>query len=190
LFSIYLASSAFYFVVGVRDLTTVSSGFKDDHVFWRVIAAGTVDITDQLNFLDFFNRNPLWTYGRTVFGGLVPSHYEWNPAVYTLKVVNPGEDLSDIVSGGLRLPAPIWGYVSFQWIGVVVFCFLSGFIKGLLLKFTKHWILKSKSILVAAVIIVINISFFGQLSDFYTMSIYALPPVFVLVFYAFRIRLT
>ena len=143
LFSLYFASSAFYFVIGVRDLTEVSSSFKDDHVFWRVLSAGTVDITDQLTFMDFFNRNPLWTYGRTVIGGLIPSHYDWNPAIFTLKVTHPGEDPTTLISGGLRLPAPIWGYVSFQWIGVVLFCFLSGFIKGIFLRFTKYWIFKS-----------------------------------------------
>ena len=188
LVSIYLLSSVFYFVIGVRDLTEVSGSFKDDHVFWRVISAGTVDITDQLTFLDFFKKNPIWTYGRTILGGLVPSHYQWNPAVYTLRVINPGEDITTLISGGLRLPAPIWGYVSFQWVGVVVFCFLSGFFKGLLLKFTKFWIYRSQSILIATVIIVINISVFSQFSDFYTLSIYALPPVFVLMFYAFRIK--
>ncbi|MDB5141149.1 MAG: hypothetical protein JWR12_3065 [Mucilaginibacter sp.] len=188
LVSIYLLSSVFYFAVGVRDFTEVSSNFKDDHVVWRVISGGTADITDQLTFLDFFKKDPLWTYGRTVVGGLIPSHYEWNPAVYTLKVVNPGENVTGVISGGLRLPAPIWGYVSFQWFGVVLFCALSGFLKGMLLKFTKYWIFKSQSILIASVIIVINISIFAQISDFYTLSIYELPPAFVLMFYAYRIK--
>jgi hypothetical protein len=189
LISIYLLSSVFYFVVGVKDFADVSSNFKDDHLFWRVVSAGTVDITDQLTFLDFFNKDPIWTYGRTILGGLIPSHYEWNPAVYTLKIVNPGEDVTAVISGGLRLPAPLWGYVSFQWIGVVIFCFLSGFLKGLLLKFTKYWMLKSRSILIATVIILINVSIFAQISDFFILSIYALPPIFVLMFYAFRIKI-
>ena len=189
LFSIYLLSSVFYFVVGVRDFTEVSGSFKDDHVFWRIVSAGTVDITDQLNFLDFFNKDPIWTYGRTVVGGLVPSHFAWNPAVYTLRVTRPGEDVTTLISGGLRLPAPIWGYVSFQWIGVALFCFISGLLKGILLKFTKYWIYRSQSILIATIIIVINISVFAQISDFFTLSIYALPPVIVLMFFAFRIRI-
>jgi hypothetical protein len=188
LISIYLLSSVFYFVVGVKDFADVGTNFKDDHLFWRVAAAGTIDIQDQLNFLEFFNKDPIWTYGRTIVGGLVPGHYEWNPAVYTLRVTNPGEDINTIISGGLRLSAPMWGYVSFQWIGVGLFCFLSGFIKGLFLKFTKYWIYKSQSILIATVIIIINMSIFAQISDFFTLSIYALPPVFVLMFYAFRIK--
>jgi hypothetical protein len=189
LISIYFLSSIFYFVIGVRDFENTTTNFKDDHLFWRVVSGGTADIQDQLNFLDAFNKNPIWTYGRTIIGGLVPSHYEWNPAVYTLSIVNPGEDVTTIISGGLRLQAPMWGYVSFQWIGVVVFCFLSGFIKGLLLKFTKYWIYKSQSILIATVIIVINISVFTQLSEFFTLSIYTLPPAIVLFFYAFRVKI-
>lgn len=189
LIGLYLLSSVFYFVVGVRDFADVSGNFKDDHVFWRVVSAGTVDITDQLTFMDFFNKDPTWTYGRTVLGGLIPGHYQWNPAIYTLNVVNPGEDATSVVSGGLRLPAPIWGYVSFQWFGVIIFCFLSGFFKGILLKFTKYWIFKSQSMLIATVLIVINISVFAQISDFFILSIYALPPLIVLAFYTFRIKI-
>jgi hypothetical protein len=189
LFSIYLFSSVFYFFIGIRDFGTVSAGFKDDHVFWRILSAGTIDIQDQLNFLDFFDKSPIWTYGRTVFGGLVPSHYEWNPAVYTLRVTNPGEDVTTLISGGLRLSAPMWGYVSFKWFGVAVFCLLAGFIKGVFLKFTKYWILKSRSVLIATMIIVLNISIFTPASDFYVLSIYSLPPVFVLMFYVFRFKI-
>lgn len=189
LISVYLISSVFYFIVGVRNFTDVNTNLNDDHPFWRVISAGTIDIQDQLNFLDFFDKDPIWTYGRTILGGLVPSHYIWNPAVFTLRVTRPGEDITTLISGGLRLQMPMWGYVSFQWIGVVVFCFLSGFIKGLLLKFTKYWIYKSQSILIATVIIVINISIFAQASDFFTLSIYSLPPAFVLIFYAFRVKI-
>ena len=189
LISVYVFSSVFYFIIGVRNLTEVSSSFKDDHDFLRIISAGTIDIQDQLNFLRLFNPNPIWTYGRTVLGGLVPSHYEWNPSVYTLKIVNSGQDINTIISGGLRLQTPMWGYVSFQWVGVATFCLISGFLKGLLLKFTKYWIYKSQSLLIATVIIVINISIFAQVSDFFTLSIYALPPTVVLIFYAFRVRM-
>ena len=189
LFSVYLLSSVFYFVIGVRDFTETSNGFKGDHVFWRIVSAGTIDIQDQLNFLTFFDKNPLWTYGRTIFGGLIPGHFEWNPAVYTLKVTNPGENINSLISGGLRLSAPMWGYVSFKWIGVALFCFFSGFLKGIFLKFTKYWILKSKSLLIATIIIVFNISIFSQLSDFFILSMYSLPPFFVLVLYGFKVRL-
>jgi hypothetical protein len=122
-------------------------------------------------------------------GGLVPSHYEWNPAVYTLRVTNPGADINTLISGGLRLSAPIWGYVSFKWFGVAMFCYLSGFIKGVLLKFTRYWIIRSGSILIATLLIVINISIFAQASEFFTLSIYSLPPAIVLFFFVFRVKL-
>ncbi len=190
LISIYLLSSVFYFIVGVKDFAEVGTGIKTDHIFWRVVAGGSIDIQDQLHFLEFFNKNPIWTYGRTILGGLVPSHFAWNPAVYTLRVTNPGEKLNTLISGGLRLSPPMWGYVSFQWAGVIMFCFLSGIIKGILLKFTKYWIYKSKSLLVASVLIIFNLSIFGPIAEFFTLSIYALPPVLVLMFYAFRFKTT
>jgi len=187
---IYLFSSIFYYLIGIKDINDIAGGFKsDDHLMWRVIAGGTVDIDDQLNFLKFFVDNPIWTYGRTVVGGLVPSHYEWNPSVYTLRVVNPGEDLSTLISGGLRLPGPVWGYVSFQWIGVVVFSFISGLIKGFFLKYVKTWILKYKSILTSTVIIIIATAIFEPLSGFYTFSLYTLPPAIILMFYMYRFKL-
>ncbi|WP_413668203.1 O-antigen polymerase [Mucilaginibacter sp. Mucisp86] len=187
---IYLFSSIFYYLIGIKDINDIAGGFdKTDHLIWRVMAAGTNDIYDQLNFLTYFENKPEWTYGRTVFGGLVPSHYEWNPSVYTLKVVNPGKDLSELISGGLRLPGPVWGYVSFQWTGVITFSFLSGFIKGAFLKYLKTWMEKHKSILTSTVLIVISMAIFEPLSSFYTLSIYLLPTLFLLMFYAYRFRL-
>ncbi len=187
---IYVLSSAFYYIIGVRNLEDVSATLgHDDHVIWRIMAGGTNDVYDQLNFMTFFKANPEWTYGRTVFGGFVPSHYKWNSSVYTLRVINPGVDISELISGGLRLPGPVWGYVSFQWAGVIIFSFLSGLIKGVLLKHLKYWITQHKSILTATVLIVIFITLLDQLSSFYTLSIYALPPFIVLMFYVYRFRL-
>ncbi|OOQ59465.1 hypothetical protein [Mucilaginibacter pedocola] len=186
---IYSFSSVFYFIIGVRDITDLTAGAKTDHMFWRVLSSGTVDVTDQLSFLQNFESSPIWTYGRTIYGGLIPSHYEWNPAVYTLKVMNPNEDVTTLISGGLRLPAPIWGYVSFQWPGVVIFCFLSGFIKGVIFKYLKTWIFKYRSILTSTVLILICLNVFEQFANFYTLSIYSVPPVFIFIFYLYRVRL-
>lgn len=189
LFSIYAFSSVFYFLIGIRDFADVADGVNTDHLFWRVLSSGTVDVTDQLSFLQRFESNPIWTYGRTMYGGLIPSHYEWNPSVYTLKIMNPNDDVTTLISGGLRLPVPIWGYVSFQWPGVVSFCFLAGLIKGVIFKYLKTWLAKYKSILVATVLIFISMDFFDQLSYFYSFSIYSLPAMFILMFYLYRVRL-
>ncbi|RWY50197.1 oligosaccharide repeat unit polymerase [Mucilaginibacter gilvus] len=187
IFCAYGFSSVFYFITGIRNFTDV--GFKTDHIFWRVLSSGTIDIDDQLNFLTYFDKNPEWTYGRTVYGGLIPSHYFWNPAVYTLRVVNPGSDLNTLISGGLRLPAPIWGYVSFQWPGVVMFCFLSGMIKGMMAKFTKHWVSKHKTLLIIVIVMAINIFVFEPACYFFVMSNYSIPPLILMLFYMYRIKL-
>jgi hypothetical protein len=186
---IYVFSSVFYYIIGVRNVADIAGSFKPDHLLLRVISSGTLDVVDQLHFLEAFEANPIWTYGRTIYGGLIPSHYEWNPSVYTLKVLNPGEDVSNLVSGGLRLPASIWGYVSFQWPGVILFCFISGFFKGIIVRYLKTWIYKYNSLLLSAVVIFVTMNFFDPLSAFYIISIYLLPPAFILMFYLFRIRL-
>lgn len=189
LISIYALSSIFYFIIGVRDISSVSENFKSDHLYWRILSSGTIDLSDQLVFLQYFEANPLWTFGRTVYGGLVPGHYQWNPSVYTLRVIYPNEDVTTLISGGLRLPVPIWGYVSFQWPGVIIFCFISGFIKGVFVKYLKKWILTYPSTLIATVVVFISINLFEQFSNFYALTIYTLPPALILLFYLYRIKL-
>lgn len=190
LISVYALSSVFYFIIGVRDMTELIGGrdFKSDHIIWRVLSSGTIDLSDQLTFLQRFEEKPIWTYGRTIYGGLIPGHYEWNPSVYSLRVLYPNEDVTDLISGGLRLPAPIWGYVSFQWPGVIIFCFLSGLGKGFVLKYLKTWIFNYRSILISTVLIFITINLFDLLTSFYYLSIYTLPPAIILLFYLYRIK--
>ncbi len=188
LFSIYSFSSVFYFVLGVKNLADFAGG-TSDHLFWRILSSGTVDVDDHLGFLQHFEENPIWTYGRTIYGGFIPGHYEWNPAVYTLKIMNPGEDVTTLVSGGLRLPVSIWGYVSFQWPGVILFCFIAGVIKGVICKYLKTWISEHKSVLIITVLFFISLNIFEPLGAFYLLSIYLLPPMFILIFYLYRVKL-
>jgi oligosaccharide repeat unit polymerase len=185
---IYSSSSVFYYLIGVKDIASLANNFKDDHILWRVMSSGTTDIMEQLDFLDHFQDNPIWTYGRTIYGGLIPSPYEWNPSVYTLRVLIPGEDVTTLITGGVRLPAPIWGYVSFQWPGVILFCFLSGFIKGVIVRYLKTWILKYKSVLMASVFLMLSLYVFEQFTSFYLLSLYSIPPMFILSFYMYRIN--
>lgn len=188
LFVIYFFSSIFYFVFGIKDYSSLTS-FKDDHILWRILSSGTIDVSDQLTFLTYFQQKPEWTYGRTIYGGLIPSHYYWNPSVFTLRVVNEGQELDTLISGGLRLPVPLWGYVSFQWPGVILFCFMSGLFKGAITKYTKFWLLKNNSLITITIIIIIMNTVFEQLTSFYTLSNYFIPPISMLLFYMFRFKL-
>lgn len=184
---IYVFSSVFYYLIGAKQLDYSNFGTK--HPYWEIVAGGSPDIEDQLQFLGRFQDNPKWTYGRTVYGGLIPGHYEWNPGVYTLNVIAPGLDIDEAPSGGLRLPVAMWGYVCFEWIGVVLFCLISGFFYGYFLRYTKTWMLNNSSILTKTVVIVLFNTLFANLFVFYTLSIYMLPQVFILLFYIYRIRL-
>ncbi|MET0572130.1 MAG: O-antigen polymerase [Pedobacter agri] len=186
LIGIYVFSSVFYYLVGVRELDY--SNFKTNHPYWEIIASGSPDISDQLQFMEKYYQRPLPTFGRTIYGGLIPGHYEWNPGVYTLTVLSTGEDLNDSVSGGLRLPVALWGYVSFEWIGVVLFCFLSGFFYGYFLKYLKKILLKNNSLILKIVLIVLFNVVFSNFYYFYILSIYMVPPSIIMLLYMYRFK--
>ncbi len=189
IFGLYAFSSVFYFITGIRDYSEMGFALKTDHVFWRVLSSGSNDVNEQLDFLRYFNNNPEWTYGQTIYGGLIPGHYYWNPSVYTLRVITMGQDVNEVISGGVRLPAPMWGYVSFQWPGAAIFSFLSGFARGAIIKYTKYWVNKHKSLLVIIIVMSINIAVFESLPYFFILSMYTIPPILVFLFYMFRFKL-
>lgn len=182
LIGIFVFSSFFYYAVGVRTMS-------DDTNIWKVITAGSPDITDHLDFLGRFNENPVFTYGRTIYGGLIPGHYAWNPAVYTLIMVNPGADINEIGSGGLRLPVPLWGYVSFGWAGVISFTFLTGYLGGFFLKILKDMFYNHSSIIILTIGTVAFSSVVQIIVNFTQLSMYALPPAIVCLVYLYRFKL-
>jgi oligosaccharide repeat unit polymerase len=132
LFLIYGIGSSFFYILGFS-----SYGLDSTASIFEIMINGAPDISDHLMFLTAFSDHPEHTYGRTFWGGLIPNHYYWNPSVWTLHVVNGG-DINNIISGGLRLPLPIWGYVSFSWPGVVLLSGCVGFLSGKFIKKTKY----------------------------------------------------
>jgi hypothetical protein len=182
LVGIFVLSSFFYYIVGVRTYTGEKS-------VWEIITAGTPDIPDHLDFMVHFDQTPKWTYGRTIYGGLLTGHYEWNPAVYTLIMVNPGKEINEIGSGGLRLPLPLWGYVSFQWVGVIIFSFFTGLFYGVFLRLVKNLFLKFKSILIRTVIMIALGATYGMLVNFTQLSIFTVPPAILSLTYLYRFRI-
>lgn len=94
------------------------------------LSHGTPDILDHLTFLGAFNPQTDLTYGLTFFGGLIPGNFHYNPSIFSLAITNPTGEISEISSGGFRMPPSIWGYVAFSWPGVVLVCLLSGLIFG------------------------------------------------------------
>ncbi len=134
-FIIFSLGSAFngllFYLIGASDTFSILEIFH-----------GVPDIVDLFWFWDSFqNGNNEFAFGRTIYGGLIPYHYEWNPGNYT-KIVIGGT--GNEASGGFRLPEAVWGYVNFGWIGVLIWSAWNGFIAGIRLKLTKVIILKYK----------------------------------------------
>jgi hypothetical protein len=184
LFFTYGFGSMFYYLVGAA-----TYGLKIDANIFEIMAAGAPDIPDQLNFLTHFIRQPEYTYGRTFWGGLIPSHYFWNPSVWSLHIVSSGSDVNEIISGGLRLLLPVWGYVSFSWTGVVFLSLFVGFLSGKFIRKTQRLLIKTKNIVIKAIIILLYIKVYAFFINFHLMSIYNLPVLFIMIFYLYNIKL-
>jgi hypothetical protein len=166
--------ASIYFPKGgyVNEIDNLSVGYA--------IASGAPDIPDQLNFLDAFVRNHIdYTYGLTFVGGIIPFNFKWNPAVWTLLVSNDTNDISEIASGGLRLPVSLWGYVSYGWIGVLLIPFISAFYIGYITKRIKDIINKlrpnANSYLIFYWLVFLYLNIGLVFTTFYLLSIYFLP---------------
>jgi hypothetical protein len=194
-FTLYLIFIVVFFSIGssfwvIASYYFPNSGFisfTEGQTAADAIASGAPDILDQLGFLEAFVRNHVdYTYGLTFIGGLVPFNFKWNTSVWPLMVVNNTNDISEITSGGLRLPISIWGYVCFGWIGVAAVPFLSAFFTGYMIKKIKNIVNKLKpgfkGYFIFYYLVFIFIYVGGIFTDFYRLTIYALPG---LIFYGF-----
>jgi hypothetical protein len=196
LFKYYLVSLIFIFSLGSISFYLIGLLFHNDLLIsmydkesiFETIALGAPDVLDHLSFLKAFTNNPIYTYGRTFYGGLIPGHYQWNPSVWSLMVTNPNDDVNDITSGGLRLPLPLWGYVSFSWVGVVGLSFVSGLINGYLIKAIKKMLRESDNLLIITMVILLYVNIYSQFVSFYIFSMYAFPVFIFMAFYMFRFK--
>jgi len=108
-----------------------------DYIDLSAVFYGAPDVADQLLFLgEWVGGRWDYTYGLTWLGGLVPYNFDYNIAAYSLKVI--GSQAGEVASGGFRLPLPIIGYISFDWIGVFVFVSLSSYLEGSALFATRE----------------------------------------------------
>lgn len=179
---IYPLGSSFYLILSSLLGFTNFSGLINQTDIFSIIASGAPDIEDQLNFLSSFLANGDFTYGLTFIGGLIPFNFKWNPGVWTLSVLNQNADVTEIASGGLRLPVPLWGYTSFGWFGVVLVPFISGFFSGNIVRFAKKYVERPKSLLHAVLALSVCSNYSSIFSGFYTLSIYSLPGLFLILY--------
>ncbi|MEV8134282.1 hypothetical protein [Microbacterium aurantiacum] len=151
-------------------------------------AAGAPDIRDHITFLTAWLQRPEFSYGLTWFGGLIPGNSPFNPSVWSLRVVNPTQDITAIASGGLRLPPPIWGMVSFGWAGVIVVSLLTGFIQGYLANVAKR-VMPSRSIEISLYWLVIYVALVEVLPAFFRFSyLSVLQLIVILLVFRWRTR--
>lgn len=89
------------------------------------IIKGLSDIYDLWWFMDAYDKaGPDPTMGMTVFGGLVPYDFQWNPANYTKWIIGADPNTG---SGGFRIPMSVWGYDAFRYPGLVLWSAVDGF---------------------------------------------------------------
>lgn len=94
------------------------------------MAESPPDVRDHLSFLTRYETQGERTRGLTILGGLDLGDNYWEPNLYALRTLTGNANVGSLPSGGLRLPAPIWGYVSFGLIGAGVWSFFAGFFAG------------------------------------------------------------
>jgi hypothetical protein len=99
--------------------------------FATKVAASAPDLSDHLGFLNGFRVSGSKEVGlRTIIAGISLNKGDYNPSSYALRIRTGLVDSSEFASGGLRLPAPIWGYASYGYLGVVLWSFASGLFIG------------------------------------------------------------
>lgn len=129
----YVAGALFYRVLAMFGPDVLGTQGTSRSILSE-IGATVPDVTDALGFWDRWIRagQPL-TDGRTLWGGLIPGNYPWNPSVWSITLGNPNVDITAVASGGLRLPAPAWGYLNFGYPGAVIIPFIAGLASGIIL---------------------------------------------------------
>jgi hypothetical protein len=91
------------------------------------------DVLDHLAFLNGYRLTGEERVGtKTLQAGysLSLSKGYWDPADYALRIRTGLSDVGELAAGGLRLPAPFWGYVSFGSAGAVVWSWVAGVFIG------------------------------------------------------------
>ena len=94
------------------------------------VAISAPDVPEQLGFLRGFELRGEVRRGWAIVGGLAFGKGDLDPAAYTLRTITGSTKIDSFASGGLRLPAPIWGFVSFGLAGSAVWSFIAGFFTG------------------------------------------------------------
>ncbi|HEX3539308.1 MAG TPA: hypothetical protein VHT75_02585 [Acidimicrobiales bacterium] len=95
------------------------------------VGASAPDVHDQIGFLSGFETlGSHFVHTKTLTAGLSAKKGYYDPGGYAVRTLTLLPDASGVGSGGIRLPAPEWGYSAYGWAGVVLWSLLSGFFAG------------------------------------------------------------
>lgn len=185
----YIAGTLMYYVLGQLGVESFEGKELTDGSFLRTIAATAPDIPDLMSFLERWHRQGSGlTLGRTFWGGLVPGNFAWNPGVWTVTLGDPNYDISTTSSGGLRLPMPVWGLVSFGVPGVMLVALASGLFVGLWARIMDTLIQAATDLVDRTWILVLGASVRGLTSEFYLISYIDVVEFTVIVAIVWAIR--
>ena len=177
---IFPFGSVFYYVLGqVMEVDALRSGYVSES-FSEFISAGAPDIVDQITWLHGFLQGEYFSWGRTIYGGLIPGNYPWNPSVWSLTYNDVGADISD--AGGLRLTTAEWGYANFGWFGVVLIPLISGLLNGAMLERLKR-LLPRLTVLQATCALLVYSTLGTQIVQFYFLSIHNIPAIVAALYF-------
>jgi oligosaccharide repeat unit polymerase len=196
-FALFFILNLLFFIVGtifyeILDyLGFLHTSFGDlASTLYSKIALGAPDVSDQVNVLQhFLNNGSPYTYGLTFFGGLIPLHFKWNPAVWSLDTINGLGSLNSTTSGGIVFTPALMGYVSFGWAGVMFVCLFSGYLQGRFTKWMRNKFTDAPDMMIVIysyLFYTIVLQFFA---NFYAMYLTEIPQILVVIFMLYRIRL-
>lgn len=165
----YFAGALYYAVLALFGVVAVGGG--SGQVLLAEVAASVPDVADGLAFWHrWLESGEPFAYGRTLWGGLIPGNFPWNPGVWSITLGNSAIDISSISSGGLRLPAPVWGYVNFGYAGAAVIPFFAGLASAIVAVMVSH-LFPVRRLLSALVLIVFaDVIVNGIVGTYYVLS--------------------
>ena len=173
----YVAGALFWALLSVFGLQTRAAS----DTLWLTIADSAPDVPDALSFLATWSRygQPM-TEGRTFWGGLIPGNFPWNPSVWSITLGNETVNIQEVASGGLRLPAPIWGLVSFGLLGVILVPLVSGLLGGFVTKRLAASVDTSDT-LTAAFSLTVYSAVMAVVSEYYVLTYMAVVQLAIAV---------
>lgn len=187
---IFSLGSSFWAIISYFLPKSGFASFDSDQTIAGMIASGAPDMYDHVIFLEKFQQlDKPFTYGLTFIGGLIPFNFKYSPSSWTLYILNDSGDISETVSGGLRLPVSIWGYVSFGWLGTCLVPFISAFFLSYIVKKFRNLILLLKNNHSGCIVFYFITFLFLNIAiifyEFYKISIYLFPAF---LFYVFLLK--